>query len=97
MFYQFIFIFCFQFFGGKFFIVVFFGKIGNGKSVIGNRIVGEFVFEEKVDVQLVIVECQCEKRVEEREINVIDILGVIDIFVVKKMSKGIWFLFFKKD
>lgn len=88
MFFQLMFIFWFQFFGGKLFIVVFFGKIGNGKSVIGNSIVGEFVFEEKVDVQLVIMVCQMERRVKEREINVIDILGVIDIFVVMKVSGG---------
>lgn len=63
--------------------IVLFGKIGVGKSLIGNSIFGEKVFNFGICVKFIIK--VCEKRVsiwDGKEFVVVDIFGIFDIEVL---------------
>lgn len=65
--------------------IVFFGRMGNGKSVIGNIILGKKVFKFLVFGLFIIKNCLYELELWfGYNIVVVDILGIFDIMFINK-------------
>ncbi|XP_067026821.1 uncharacterized protein [Acropora muricata] len=72
--------------GGDPLTVVVIGKTGNGKSSVGNQILGQKLFAVSDGATSETELCTQQTRTEERKITVIDTPGVIDTKIVKQMT-----------
>ncbi|KAI3964263.1 hypothetical protein MKW92_037176 [Papaver armeniacum] len=76
--------------------LILFGRVGNGKSAVGNSILGKKEFASRIDASCVTTECQMETTMldDGQVVNVIDTPGLFDPskgsdYYIEEMDKSI--------